>query len=75
MKNFQNGKELFNASLLLRRQTINRLNLASVLIRYPLISVKIIVAIHYQALRLWLKNVSFYPHPDKQEAPSPVRKS
>ena len=74
MKNFQNGEELFNASLSMQQKPVNSFNLAIALIRFPLVTLKIIVAIHYQALRLWLKNVPFFPHPDKQEAPAPVRK-
>jgi uncharacterized protein len=74
MKNFQNGEELFNASLSMRQKPVNSFNLAIALIRFPLVTLKIIVAIHYQALRLWLKNIPFFPHPDKQEAPAPVRK-
>jgi len=74
MNNYQQGEKLFDATLSLRQRPINGSNLAGVLIRYPLMTVKIIIAIHYQALRLWLKNVPFYPHPEKQEAPSPVRR-
>jgi DUF1365 family protein len=75
MKNYQQGSKLFDATLSLQQQPINGINLAGALIRYPLMTVKIITAIHYQALRLWLKNVPFHPHPDKQEAPSPVRRT
>ena len=75
MNNYQQGRKLFDATLSLRQRPINGINLAGVLIRYPLMTLKIIYAIHYQALRLWFKNVPFYPHPDKQEAPSPVRRS
>lgn len=75
MKNYRRGEKLFDATLSLRERPINGVSLAAALIRYPLMTVKIIVAIHYQALRLWLKKVPFYPHPDKQEAPNPVRRS
>ncbi len=75
MKNYQRGEKLFDATLSLQQQPINSLNLAGVLIRYPFMTVKIITAIHYQALRLWLKNIPFYPHPDKREAPNPVKRS
>jgi DUF1365 family protein len=74
MKNYQQGEKLFDATLSLKQQPINGINLAFVLLYYPLMTLKIITAIHYQALRLFLKKVPFYPHPDKQEAPSPVRR-
>jgi DUF1365 family protein len=72
MNNYQHGKKLFNATLSLRQQPINATNLARVLTHYPLMTVKIVTAIYYQALRLWLKNVPFFPHPEKREAPNPV---
>ena len=73
MKNYQQGKKLFDATLSLQQRPINTINLAGALTRYPLMPVKIMIAIHYQALRLWLKNVPFYPHPDKREAPNSVK--
>ena len=29
--------------------------------------------IYYQAMRLWLTTVPFYPHPDKKETPHAVK--
>lgn len=75
MKNNRQDAPLFDATLSLRRRPISGFNLAGVLILYPLMTAKVVAAIYYQALRLWLKKVPFYPHPDKQEAPDPVRKS
>jgi DUF1365 family protein len=74
MKNYQRGEHLFDATLTLRERPINGITLAGALTGYPLMTVKIIAAIHYQALRLWMKKVPFNPHPDKREAPNPVRR-
>ena len=75
MKNYHNGETLFDATLSLDQKPVNGFTLAAALVRHPFLTLKIIAAIHYQALRLWLKRTPFFLHPDKQEAPSPVRKS
>jgi len=72
MKNYQQGEKLFDATLSLRQRPVNGINLAAVLVRYPVMTVKIVSAIYYQALRLWLKKIPFIPHPDQAEAPNPV---
>jgi DUF1365 family protein len=74
MQNHQKGKGLFGATLSLRRQPITDFNLARLLIRFPFMTMQIIAAIYYQALRLWLKKVPFIPHPDKLEAPTTARR-
>jgi DUF1365 family protein len=74
MKNYQQGEQLFDATLSLSQRPFTARNLAGVLIRYPLMTMKMIAAIYYQALRLWLKKVPFFPHPDTLEAPDPVKR-
>lgn len=62
----QDGK-LFDATLKLRRQPIEGFQLATVLIRYPWMTLKVIVAIHWQALRLWLKRIPIFAHSPAQD--------
>lgn len=56
----------FNATLALRRQEISGLSLARVLVEYPLQTSRVMFAIHWQALKLWLKGCPVQDHPRKQ---------
>jgi len=66
MANYSDGKRFFDASMRLGRREISAGSLASVLLRFPLLTLKIIAAIHWQALRLWLKRCPVYAHPKKK---------
>ena len=56
-----------DATLVLQRRALNGANLARVLIRYPLMTAQIVAAIHWQALRIWLRGNPVHDHPKHQE--------
>lgn len=53
---------VFNASLGLRRVPIGARSLAATLVRFPFMTAKVILTIHWEALRLWLKRVPVHEH-------------
>ena len=65
MENHRRGEKTFDATLDLRRQEIGAGSLAAALAGHPLMTGKVIAAIHWQALKLWLKGSPVYDHPDK----------
>jgi len=67
MANSENGARIFDAALVLNRKSIGRWSLAGVLLRFPLMTFKIMFAIHWEALRLWVKRCPVYAHPGKEK--------
>jgi uncharacterized protein len=65
MQNLREQAPLFEATLDLERRSISSGSLAAALIRFPLMTLKVVAAIHWQALRLWLKRVPIFTHPAK----------
>ena len=65
MRNERDGVPDFDAALELRRRPLDGPNMARALINHPFMTGKVVAAIYWQALRLWLKGAHFHPHPDK----------
>ncbi|MEA9605453.1 DUF1365 domain-containing protein [Xanthomonas campestris pv. plantaginis] len=53
----------FDATLVLQRQPLTAGTLARTLLGYPLMTVQVVLAIHWQALRLWLRGNPIHDHP------------
>jgi uncharacterized protein len=55
----------FDATLVLMRHPWNSTNLARVLLRFPLMTLRVVLAIHWQALLIFLRRNPVYDHPHK----------
>lgn len=64
---------LFHAFTSLDRKPINTRSLAATLVRFPWMTLKVIAAIHWEALRLWLKRVPIHDHPGTGHLPRAAR--
>lgn len=72
MENLRDGQLFFDATMTLERRELSGSCLARVIAQYPLMTAKVIGAIHWQALKLWAKGVPLYAHPKKRKEPSPM---
>ncbi|MFL2554692.1 MAG: DUF1365 domain-containing protein [Candidatus Rariloculaceae bacterium] len=63
MENHKDGDKFFEATMRLERSEINGYSLARLLVVYPLTTMRVVLVIYWQALRLWLKRSLVYDHP------------
>ena len=68
MNNLERGDRVFDATLVLRRRELTPRSMTAVLLQYPVMTARVIAAIHWQALQLWLKRVPFHSHPARLAA-------
>ncbi len=57
------GGSAFAAGMTLVPRELSTANLLRALIRYPFLNLKVIGAIHWHAIRIWLRGARFHPHP------------
>jgi uncharacterized protein len=63
MNTLAGGKANFDATLQLQRRPWSSKEVLSALAAYPFMTLRVIGAIHWEALRLWAKGVPVYTHP------------
>lgn len=68
LRNEQQGRHAFDATLRLERREISGASLAGALLRFPLMTVQVVLLIYWQALKLKFKGARFYTHPAKRAA-------
>jgi len=80
LDNYRNETKIFGSHLTLERREITPLTMATTLIRDPLMTLKVVSLIHWQALKLWLKRATYYNRPmtkndtkSKQETTEGIR--
>jgi stearoyl-CoA desaturase (Delta-9 desaturase) len=61
------GRRDFYVSMRLRRVDISQSTLNRVMLQYPLMTAKVVLAIYYQAGLLYLRKVPFVTHPSKKK--------
>ena len=65
IENFKDSNKIHEALLNLRKLEFNKTQLLKTVTQFPFITLRIVSAIHWQAVKLWLKGATFYPNPGK----------
>lgn len=73
MVNREKGAEVFRARLRLRRTAWSGAAVRRAAWRQPLMSARVVAAIYWEALRLWIKGTPFFTHPAKRAATAAPR--
>jgi uncharacterized protein len=70
MEDLQDDRKIFDATLTLQRREISGASLATALVAFPFMTARVVSAIYWQALRLWLKRIPFHSHPERTHDPA-----
>lgn len=68
IRNQEGGREVFVASMALRRSEVTRTRMLRLLFRYPPMTVATLARIYVNAFRLKLRGAPFHPHPEVRDA-------
>ncbi len=63
LENWRQGEKIMDATLTLKENPVAGSELNWILVRFPFMTVKVAVAIYWQALKLWWRKVAYVPHP------------
>ncbi len=63
IENRKEGKRKFIASLFMQSQPFTIGNLLKIMVQYPLMTIKVIAGIYWQAFKLKIKGATYYPNP------------
>lgn len=61
----QAGRQCFAAGMRLALEPMTRSSMRRMPLKFPLMTARVVLAIYWQAFRLWLKKTPFHSHPDK----------
>jgi len=63
-------QECFRSGMSLGLEPMTRSAMRWMPLRFPALTAKVVFGIYWQAFRLWLKRIPFYPHPDSRKEAS-----
>ncbi len=66
MNTLAGGHSTFDATLRLRREPWSARSIRRALLRFPWVTAKVIAAIHWEALKLYIKRVPVFTHPSRR---------
>ena len=66
MENYDAAGMIFDATMSLRRRELTGATLARALLAYPWMTAGVVTAIHWNALKLWLRGNPVYTHPERR---------
>ena len=65
MRLMQDGTECFHTGMRLAIDELTPGRMSLMPLKFPFMTLRVITGIYYQALRLWLKRIPFFTHPDR----------